>query len=336
MKWGLWSTTAASNSSTPPDGWPEGQAPSTVNDCAREMMAAIRTGMNDIGQGYIDLGMVPTFVSSTKFTVPGDATPYLPVGTRLRASDASTLYGQVISASFSTNSAFTVTLDSGNLTSSLTSIAVSVIKSGSTNQNIPNPFATIVATTLTATTVNAATLNAPTISAGSIHMDGTLSLSSTNGVPIAFLTNSTFCGMWLRCSGGAKMVRVSSASVFEIVNSSNTTVVLSLTDAGGLTASGDITAFSDERMKEDWNDLPRDFIRQLAAIHRSGTFTKDGERHVGVGAQSLIEILPEAVMENADGILSVAYGNAALAACVELSRKVVDLERRLDQVENRR
>jgi hypothetical protein len=36
-----WSVTAASNNSATPDGWPEGQAASTVNDCAREMMAAI-------------------------------------------------------------------------------------------------------------------------------------------------------------------------------------------------------------------------------------------------------------------------------------------------------
>jgi len=38
-----WSTTAANNNATPPDGWPENQAPSTVNDCAREMMASLRT-----------------------------------------------------------------------------------------------------------------------------------------------------------------------------------------------------------------------------------------------------------------------------------------------------
>lgn len=36
-----WSTTAASNNSAPPDGWPEGMNPNQVNDCAREMMAAI-------------------------------------------------------------------------------------------------------------------------------------------------------------------------------------------------------------------------------------------------------------------------------------------------------
>jgi len=36
-----YSQTASSNNAAPPNGWPEGQAPSTVNDCAREMMAGM-------------------------------------------------------------------------------------------------------------------------------------------------------------------------------------------------------------------------------------------------------------------------------------------------------
>ncbi len=43
----LWSQTPASNNSSPPDGWPEAQAPSTVNDCAREMMASLAEWMAD-------------------------------------------------------------------------------------------------------------------------------------------------------------------------------------------------------------------------------------------------------------------------------------------------
>jgi len=41
-----WSETAASNNSAVPNGWPEGQLPSTVNDCAREMMAALNRDWN--------------------------------------------------------------------------------------------------------------------------------------------------------------------------------------------------------------------------------------------------------------------------------------------------
>jgi hypothetical protein len=121
----------------------------------------------------------------------------------------------------------------------------------------------------------------------------------------------------------------------EWVNSANNAVIMTMTDAGALTAAGDITAFSDERLKSDWKDLPRDFIERLANIKRSGTFTKDGERHAGVGAQSFLEILPEAVNQSGE-YMSMAYGNAALVACVELARKVVALEDRLAKLENTR
>lgn len=41
-----WSETPANNTAATPDGWPEGQPPSTVNDCARTMMAAIKRDWN--------------------------------------------------------------------------------------------------------------------------------------------------------------------------------------------------------------------------------------------------------------------------------------------------
>lgn len=42
-----WSNTAASNNATPPNGFPEGMAPSTVNDAAREVMAAVSRYRSD-------------------------------------------------------------------------------------------------------------------------------------------------------------------------------------------------------------------------------------------------------------------------------------------------
>ena len=42
-----WSTTAANNNSTAPNGWPEGMAASSLNNCGREMMAAISRWYKD-------------------------------------------------------------------------------------------------------------------------------------------------------------------------------------------------------------------------------------------------------------------------------------------------
>jgi len=41
-----WSETAGSNNQPTPNGWPEGQPPSTINDCAREMMSALKRWWN--------------------------------------------------------------------------------------------------------------------------------------------------------------------------------------------------------------------------------------------------------------------------------------------------
>src|ERR1700742_4614951 len=124
MKWGLWSTTAASNSATPPDGWPEGQLPSTVNDCAREMMAQIRTGIQDVQ--FIDLGVTPTQTGNTTFTLAGNQMQWYQYGTRVKANvGGTTMYGTVYSSSFTTNTGVTIRFDPGQgpLTTSLSAVA---------------------------------------------------------------------------------------------------------------------------------------------------------------------------------------------------------------------
>lgn len=124
MKWGLWSVTAGSNSATPPDGWPEGQAPSTVNDCAREMMAQIRTGLNNLQ--FVDLGVTPTETGNTTFTLAGNQMQWYPYGNRVQANVGGTLYtGTVISSSYTTNTGVTLRFDGGiaPLTNSLSAVA---------------------------------------------------------------------------------------------------------------------------------------------------------------------------------------------------------------------
>ena len=49
----------------------------------------------------------------------------------------------------------------------------------------------------------------------------------------------------------------------------------------------------------------------------------------GVSAQSLQKLLAETVQTGEDGKLSVAYGNAALVAAVELAKEVVKLREEL-------
>lgn len=99
----------------------------------------------------------------------------------------------------------------------------------------------------------------------------------------------------------------------------------------GLICAGDISITSDERLKDNWADLPDDIISQIASV-KVGTYTRvdTGARQVGVSAQSLEGVLPDAVYTSATGMKSVAYGNAALAMCVAMAQKIQELEAKLD------
>lgn len=103
-----------------------------------------------------------------------------------------------------------------------------------------------------------------------------------------------------------------------------------MTVQGAVVATGDVTAFSDERLKQNWRELDAHFLSDLATVKVGIYDRKDsGETQVGVGAQSLWAVLPQAVREDAAGYLSVAYGNAALAACVMLAREVEAIKAKL-------
>jgi hypothetical protein len=127
-----------------------------------------------------------------------------------------------------------------------------------------------------------------------------------------------------------------SDNVFRIGGWSAPANVLQLDMSGNLTMLANVTAYSDERLKTDWEVLPANFVEKLAKV-KSGTYTRidSGERQAGVGAQSFQTLLPETVLESSDGTLSLAYGNAALASSVELAKYVTALEQRISQLEAR-
>jgi hypothetical protein len=108
------------------------------------------------------------------------------------------------------------------------------------------------------------------------------------------------------------------------------TTYLTSDGSGNLTASGNVTAYSDERLKQNWRNLDADFLTRLSELKMGVYDRKDtGETQIGVSAQGLKSFLPQAVREGTDGMLSVAYGNAALAACVVLAREVIGLKAEL-------
>jgi hypothetical protein len=108
--------------------------------------------------------------------------------------------------------------------------------------------------------------------------------------------------------------------------------------SNSIVASGNITAYSDERLKKNWRDMPDNFVERLSQV-RVGRYERidDGMQQVGVSAQSLQPLLPEAIQVSNDEIktLSVSYGNAALAAAVELAKELVMLKKELAEIKSR-
>ena len=135
-------------------------------------------------------------------------------------------------------------------------------------------------------------------------------------------------------NGGTNLTGFTANGIIYASSTSALATSASLTYNGtNFVCGGNVTAFSDERVKTNWRDLQPDFIEQFAKI-KHGIYDRIdiSATQVGVGAQSLRPIMEHAVIENEKGELSVAYGNAALVACVKLAQRVVALEAKLEQL----
>lgn len=123
-----YSTSAANNTTAPPNGAPEGMAPSSVNNTMRQFMADTRSFYE--AADYIDLGHTPTYASTASFRLSGDLTSYYTANRPIQCNDVTAFYGLVLSSTYSSpNTTVTVKLDSASaaLSTSLASISVGLL-----------------------------------------------------------------------------------------------------------------------------------------------------------------------------------------------------------------
>jgi hypothetical protein len=101
-------------------------------------------------------------------------------------------------------------------------------------------------------------------------------------------------------------------------------------DDGSWTSVGNVTAYSDVRLKSNIQTIESGLDKVCAM--RGVTFEKDGVRNLGVIAQEVEAVIPEVVHTQNDGMKSVAYGNIVgvlIEAIKELKDKVESLEAQL-------
>jgi len=139
-----WSTVAANNNAAPPNGWPENMAPSNVNNCARENMAALKRAYLHLP--YFSPGGTVTYVNASTFTIADDTIGteynkfYIP-GRRIKVlSPTGDLFGFVGTSTYSSGSStITVTLDNeADLPSNVTDVYVGLTQDDASAFQGPN------------------------------------------------------------------------------------------------------------------------------------------------------------------------------------------------------
>lgn len=136
---------------------------------------------------------------------------------------------------------------------------------------------------------------------GNLTVNGSLSTAGGGITNTARSALSAGAGISYNSSTGVITCTIDTPAEVGLGNLSNNGNNLS----GAFVATGNITAFSDERLKENVETIEGalDKVSQMRGV----MYDKDGERGTGVIAQEMQQVMPEVVQDGE--YLSVAYGN---------------------------
>ena len=153
--------------------------------------------------------------------------------------------------------------------------------------------------------------------------DGTTTFLTANGNDATFADTLAVTGV-LTADAGVNIDNITIDGT-EIDLSSGDLTIDGTLASGAITSSGDVTAFSDMRLKSDIRTIDNALNRVCDL--RGVFFTKDNEAGTGVIAQEVENILPEVVHSGV--YKSVAYGNMVgvlIEAIKELRSQVKSLQ----------
>jgi hypothetical protein len=142
--------------------------------------------------------------------------------------------------------------------------------------------------------------------AGNLTVSGTLTDSGSGTQTAARAAISAGTGISYNNSTGVITCTIDTPAEVGLGNLSSSGNNLS----GSFTATGNITAYSDERLKENVKTIEGalDKVSQIRGVtYNYKSELNDGQRGTGVIAQEIQQVMPEVVEEGE--YLSVAYGN---------------------------
>ena len=305
------------------------------------------TNVTSYANSVVDNSMLATKASWTSLTTTNTALRTL-ISDRLQVANASAIYQTKAverAALANTNASIAtqatrITLVNTNLTGTNTALRT-LINARLQVSNASTLYATKSnpATSGLLAHTGRATISTNLAVTGNTAFSGLVSIAHTGSAnsSLAIRGTNTRGGVGfhdflvVRNGGGGtnpnKHFRLNSTGGFEIVNDAYSATIFTVTNAGDVTAAGNVTAYSDENLKENVSTIENALalIEQMRGVRYNRI--EDGKAGVGVIAQEMQKVLPEVVHEGDH--LSVAYGNIVgvlIEAVKELSARVKELE----------
>jgi hypothetical protein len=147
---------------------------------------------------------------------------------------------------------------------------------------------------------------------------------TVNGAIVSTSDGGSRFTNWLKLANsantmGAHLRADPSTGTFQVWNNAFSAQMMVCDQSGNFTAIGNVTAYSDARLKTRIRPYKTDLSKVSRTVGPVKYEVKaTGVESVGVLAQDLQKVLPECVHTNEDGILSVDYGKAALILVLQL------------------
>jgi hypothetical protein len=105
--------------------------------------------------------------------------------------------------------------------------------------------------------------------------------------------------------------------------------------SGNMTVAGDITAYSDARVKTNVKTIENALLKvlNLRGVSYTRTDSEDKNTKIGVIAQETLQVVPEVVNQDTAGMYNVSYGNMVgllIEAIKEQQKEIDELKAKLN------